>query len=202
MGRPREFCFETALEQALVVFWRHGFEGASMTELTEAMGITRPSLYASFGNKEQLFHKALDLYDRKYMGFAREALDEASARDVVERLLRGMILTATNAEYPGGCFVTNGALACSAAADPIRTEVNRRRSAFEAALRARLEKAQAADDLPAGVDPADLAQFVMIVAGGVALQAACGASRSSLARTVDIALRAWPISIAGAMNAS
>ena len=192
MGRPREFCFETALEKALVVFWRHGFEGASMTDLTDAMGITRPSLYASFGNKEQLFRKALDLYDRKYMGFIREALDEASARNVVERLLRGMIVTATDAEHPGGCLVTNGALACSAAADPIKTEVNRRRSAFEAALRGRLEKAEAANDLPVGANPADLARFVMTLAGGVSLQAACGASPASLTRTVDFALRAWP----------
>ena len=194
MGRPREFCFETALERALVVFWRHGFEGASMTELTEAMGITRPSLYASFGNKEQLFRKALDLYDRKYMGFAREALDERSARDVVERLLRGMIMTATDAEHPGGCLVTNGALACSAAADPIKTEVNKRRSAFEAALRRRLEKAEAAHDLPVGSDPADLARFVMTLAGGLSLQAACGVCRGSLTRTVEFALRAWPTS--------
>ena len=192
MGRPREFCLETALERALVVFWRHGFEGASMTELTLAMGITRPSLYASFGNKEQLFRKALDLYDRRYMGFVREALDEPSSRQVVERLLLGMVETATDAEHPGGCLVTNGALACSAAAEPIKTEVKRRRALFETVLRGRLEQAKSAHDLPSETDPDDLARFVMTLAGGVALQAACGASRTSLMRTVQFALRAWP----------
>ena len=91
MGRPREFCLEGALEKALEVFWRRGFAGASMAEITAAMGIAKPSLYAFYGNKETLFRKALDLYDRKYMGFMREALAAASSREVAAGILLGMV---------------------------------------------------------------------------------------------------------------
>ncbi len=192
MGRPREFCPDAALEKALTVFWRHGFEGASLSDLTAAMGITRPSLYATFGNKEELFGKALDLYDRKYVGFMREALDERSARVAVARILDGLVEAGTKADRPPGCMSTNGALACSAAADPVKAEVVKRRAAFETALRRRLEAAQAEGDLPASANPADLAGFVMTVAAGLAVQAAAGASRASLQRSAGLAMRAWP----------
>ena len=192
MGRPREFCVEQALEKALAVFWQHGFEGASLTELTAAMGITRPSLYATYGNKENLFHKALDLYDRKYTGFMREALEEPSSRDVVARIFNGIVEVGTHGGQSLGCMSTNGALACSTAADPVKAEVLKRRSVFEAALRRRLELAKTEGDLPADAIPADLARFVMTMAAGVAVQAAGGASRASLKRSVDLALRAWP----------
>ena len=119
MSRPREFCVEGALSKALEVFWRRGFEGTSLTDLTGAMGITRPSLYATYGNKEQLFRKALDLYDEAYMGFTQEALAAPTAKAVVEQLLTGFALAQTDAHHPPGCLQTNGALACSAAADPI-----------------------------------------------------------------------------------
>ena len=144
---------EGALSKALEVFWRRGFEGTSLTDLTEAMGITRPSLYATYGNKEQLFRHALDLYDESYMGFTREALGAPTARLVVEQLLMGFAWTQTDTHHPPGCLGTNGALACSAAADPIREEIVKRRASFETALRRRLEKARTAKDLPANCHP-------------------------------------------------
>ncbi len=192
MGRPREFCVEEALEKALTVFWQHGFEGASLSDLTAAMGITRPSLYATYGNKEELFHQALDLYDRKYAGFMREALGEGSSRDVVARVLDGIVEVGTNGGRPLGCMITNGALACSTAADPIKAEVHKRRAAFEASLRRRFEAAKAAHDLPSDAKAADLARFVMAMAAGLAVQAAGGASRASLKRSAELALRVWP----------
>ena len=192
MSRPREFCVESALSKALEVFWRRGFEGTSLTDLTDAMGITRPSLYATYGNKEQLFRQALDLYDESYMGFTREALTEPTARRVVERLLTGFALAQTDAHHPPGCLGTNGTLACSAAADPIRDEIVKRRTSFENALRRRIEKAKATGDLAEDASPADLARFVMTVANGMAIQASSGASRQSLQRVVATALRAWP----------
>ena len=192
MSRPREFCVEGALSKALEVFWRRGFEGTSLTDLTEAMGITRPSLYATYGNKEQLFRQALDLYDESYMGFTREALTEPTARRVVERLLTGFALAQTDAHHPPGCLGTNGTLACSAAADPIRDEIVKRRTSFESALRRRIEKAKAAGDLAEDANPADLARYVMTVANGMAIQASSGASRQSLQRVVATALKAWP----------
>ena len=192
MGRAKEFCVEGALTRALEVFWRHGFEGASLKDLTAAMGITRPSLYATYGNKEELFRKALDLYDERYLGFSRTALDAPSAHEVVRRLLTGFVELATGCEHPPGCMGTQGALACSTAADPIKEELFGRRRAFEAVLARRLERAKADGDLPSAESATDLARFVMTVAGGIAVQAAGGAPREALVRAAAIALRACP----------
>jgi AcrR family transcriptional regulator len=193
MGRPREFCFDGALSKALNVFWRLGFEGASLTDLTEAMGITRPSLYAAYGNKEELFRKALDLYDETYMGFAQEALTEQTARAVAERLLKGFAEAATNTDHPPGCLGTTSALVCSAAAEPIRQELVRRRASFETTLRRRFEKAKASGDLPDTAHPGDLARFIMTVAQGMSIQASAGTTRQSLQRVAATALQGWPV---------
>lgn len=192
MGRPREFCFDGALSKALHVFWRLGFEGASLTDLTEAMSITRPSLYAAYGNKEELFRKALDLYDETYMGFTQEALAEPTARAVAERLLKGFADVVTNTDHPPGCLGTTGALVCSTAAEPIRQELIRRRASFETTLRRRFEKAKVSGDLPDTANAADLAHFIMTVAYGMSIQASAGTTRQSLQRVAATALQAWP----------
>ncbi len=192
MGRAKGFCVETALGRALEVFWRHGFEGASMSALTAAMGITRPSLYATYGNKETLFRRALDLYDERHMAFTREALEAATSREVAMALLLGFAHIATDAREPRGSMDTNGTLACSAAADPIKAELVRRRGLLEDALRLRLERARVEGDLPAGQDPADLARYVLTVACGITVQAAGGATRETLERTAAVALQVWP----------
>ncbi len=192
MGRPREFCTEHALGRALELFWQRGFEGTSLSDLTAAMGITRPSLYAAYGNKEQLFRKALDLYDDVYMGFTREALQQPTARGVAERLLTGFAQAATNAGHPPGCLGTSGALACSTAAEPVRQDLVRRRRMLEAALCQRFQEAQGTADLPGGAEPAVLARFVMTIAQGMAVQGSSGASRASLETVAALALTAWP----------
>ena len=192
MARQREFCVEHALSKALEVFWRHGFEGASMSQLTAAMGITKPSLYAAYGNKEDLFRKALDLYEDVYMSFMRDALEAPTAREVVARVIGGFVELATDAQNPRGCMGISGALACSAAAEPIKEELARRRGVFEKALKHRLKSAQTQGELASSEDAGDLARFVMTFAVGVAVQAASGASRGALRRAADIALRAWP----------
>ena len=133
-GRPREFDIDQALDQALQVFWRKGFDGASLPDLTRAMGINRPSLYAAFGNKEALFRKAIDRYVAGSAAYLHAALQEPTARAAVERLLHGNIDLITAG--PRGCFLVQGAQACGATADPLRREMARRRSAVEAALRA------------------------------------------------------------------
>lgn len=164
-----------------------------MADLTSAMGITKPSLYAFYGNKEELFRKALDLYDRQYMGFMREALEAPTSREVAAGILHGMVRSTTaDGEHPPGCMSLNGALACSAAADPIKEETLRRRTILEGDLACRLERDRAGGDLPADSDPAALASFVMTVASGIAYQAASGVGGASLRTTADLALRAWP----------
>jgi AcrR family transcriptional regulator len=191
-GRPREFDIEQALDRALAVFWRKGYEGTSLPDLTRAMGINRPSLYAAFGNKEALFRRALDRYDAGPAGYVREALKEPTARAVAERLLRGTIDLLTGPRNPRGCLLVHGALACGEAAESLRQELASRRAAAEGALRRRFERALADADLPASTDPADLARYVVTVIHGMAVQAAGGTSRAALRRVADLAMRAWP----------
>jgi AcrR family transcriptional regulator len=191
-GRPRSFNIEEALDHALQVFWRKGYEGASLDELTEAMGISRPSLYGAFGDKAGLFKRALDHYEAGPTSFAREALDEPTARRVVEHLLYGALKMQTDPNTPPGCLMVHGALACGEGANAIRQELNSRRVAVEAGLRQRLVRAKAEGDLPPDANPADLARYVVTIIRGMAVQAAGGASRHELRRVVQMALRAWP----------
>jgi AcrR family transcriptional regulator len=156
------------------------------------MGINRPSLYAAFGNKETLFRKVLKRYIEGPAAYVRAALAEPTACAVAERLLSGSIDLLTDRRNPRGCLMVQGALACSEAAESVRRELVSRRVAAEVALRRRFERALAEGDLPADVDPADLARYVVIVMRGMAVQAADGASRAELQRVAEIALRAWP----------
>jgi AcrR family transcriptional regulator len=191
-GRPREFDIEKALDRALEVFWRKGYEGTSLPDLTRAMGINRPSLYAAFGNKEELFRKALDRYAEGPAGYFRQALNEPTARAVAERLLAGTADLLTDPRNPRGCLAVQGALACGEAADSVRRELIDRRAAGEAALRDRFCRAVAERDLPADVNCADLARYLVTVIHGMAVQAAGGANREELGPIVEMALRAWP----------
>ncbi|MER7582323.1 TetR/AcrR family transcriptional regulator [Kitasatospora sp. NPDC097691] len=185
-GRPRAFDAEVALDRALEVFWRQGYEGTSLADLTAAMDINRPSLYAAFGNKEQLFHKVLDRYFTSPGAFATEALEAPTTRGVVEHLIRGAVDLTTGPHTPHGCLSVNSVHACGPDSEPVRREVIARRMAGEAALRRRFERAA---DLPADADPRVLAQLVYTVTDGIAVQAASGYTRDQLHRVADLALR-------------
>jgi AcrR family transcriptional regulator len=191
-GRPREFDADRALDCALHVFWRKGYEGASLADLTKAMGINRPSMYAAFGDKEALFRKALDRYSTGPAAHVRAALNEPTARRVVERMLRGVAHALTDPRNPPGCLLVQGALACSGAAEAIRRELIVRRAQGEAQLCLRLKRAKADGDLPRNSKPADLARYVTTVTHGMTVQAAGGATHAELLRLVEMALRAWP----------
>ena len=191
-GRPRAFDPDAALERAMHVFWAKGYEGASLSNLTRAMRINRPSLYAAFGNKEQLFGKVLDRYMDGPLAYFGEALGAAKARDVVERIFLGAANMASDPRMPAGCLVVQGALACGDAARSVRKEIATRRASAKAALRRRLQRAKREGDLPPTADPAELSHYVMTVLHGMAVQGADGASRDQLRRVAQIALRAWP----------
>src|SRR5881392_4244736 len=137
LGRPRAFDPDAALERAMHVFWAKGYEGASLSNLTRAMRINRPSLYAAFGNKEQLFRKVLDRYVDGPVAYFGKALAASKARDVVEEIFLGTARMAGDPRIPAGCLMVQGALACGDA--PVRKEVAARRTAAELALRRRLQ---------------------------------------------------------------
>jgi AcrR family transcriptional regulator len=191
-GRPRAFDIDVALDRALLVFWRKGYEGATLADLTAAMGINRPSLYAAFGDKQALFRKALDRYAGEREAVLRAALDAPTARGAVERLLRLTADALTDPRKPRGCLAVQGALSCGDAAEPIRSQLSACRAAQEAAVRERFKRAQVEGDLAVEADPADLARYISTVVQGMSVQAAGGARRAELRRVAELALRAWP----------
>ncbi len=192
MGRHKQFDEGEALDAALSVFWQKGYEGTSFDSLTKATGVARPGLYSAFGNKEALFHKALDLYEAKYMGFMAEALNEPTSLKVVECILRGCVSLHTMSSAHPGCLGMNGALACSDDAESVRRELILRRTATQSALRRRLDRAQREGDLPPSADCTVLASFVMTVTQGMAVQAKAGGSKKALDGLVDHVLSTWP----------
>ena len=192
-GRPREFCTEQALTEALRLFWSKGYEGTSLSDLTEAMGITRPSLYAAFGNKEALFRKALDLYEREKLAYIGEAMKAPTAREVARHLLEGAIENmCSQCGEPRGCLGVISSMACGAEAESIREEVLVRGRKAHAALIERMNRAKEEGDLPAHIDPEGLTKFLTAILQGMAVQAGAGASREDLQRLVDTSLELWP----------
>jgi len=191
IGRPRAFDAGQALDRALEVFWRKGYEGATLCDLTAAMGINPPSLYAAFGNKEGLFRKALDRYWDLRTAFFDEALAAPAARQVAERLLYGTAKFLSDPCHPKGCLTVHGALVSGEEAGCIRQELEKRRASNQAAIRERLKRAKREGDLPADSDPAALARFLATVIEGMAVEAAGGASRKELDRVAGTALRAF-----------
>jgi len=193
-GRPREFCVEGALAAALRVFWTKGYEGTSLTDLTEAMGITRPSLYAAFGNKEALFRKALDLYQREKLNYVGKALAQGTAREVAETLLRGAVNNVSSPEEPHGCLGVITANACGEEAQSVRQEVLARGKVIREAMIERFNQAKAEGDLPAHVDVEGLTSLLFAMLQGISVQAGGGATREDLDRLVDAGLTLWPSS--------
>lgn len=191
-GRPREFDPDEALSAALQIFWKRGYEGASLADITEAMGIKKPSLYACFGNKEALFHKALDLYERENLRYMQSALEEPTARAVAGTLLRGTLAIQTRTKDPRACFGVIGLVSGSAHAESIKEEVAARQVSSMMALSGRFTRAQSEGDLPADVEPRALAAFVLAMMQGMSVQASTGASAADLAQLVDVTLRLWP----------
>jgi AcrR family transcriptional regulator len=192
LGRPRAFNRDIALEAAMRVFWAHGFEGASLTALTAAMGINRPSLYAAFGDKASLFREAVARYGAGPGRYVRRALGRTTARQVAETLLRGAVAAATDPEHPSGCLWVQGALVAGAESSSIRNEMAAIRAGGIAQVQERLERARRDGDLLAGANVEALTLFLVSVMNGIAVQANGGHGREALNGVVDLAMTAWP----------
>lgn len=190
MGRPREFDAETALDQAMEVFWRHGYEGATIAQLTEAMGINPPSLYACFGNKEGLLKAALDRYTKLRGVWMDEVVAAPTARDVAERMLMGIADKQTDPANPPGCLLVQGGIACGSGSENVPFELAARRAQNEDQLRDRFVRAKAEGDLKPGSDPAALARYVSAVSVGMGVMASSGSNREALRQVASVAVQA------------
>ncbi|MET0896737.1 MAG: TetR/AcrR family transcriptional regulator [Mycobacterium sp.] len=192
LGRPRGFDADEALERAMLVFWEQGYDGATLTDLTEAMGITRTSMYAAFGNKEELFYKALERYTEGPASYVLRAIARPTARQVAEAFLTGSVCATTNPGSPAGCLSVQGSLAAGDTGRSARDAVTSTREVGWSRLRDRFRKAVDDGDLAPGTDPGLLARFLMTVSNGIAVQAASGVDAAVLQRVADAALRQWP----------
>ncbi|WJV45870.1 TetR/AcrR family transcriptional regulator [Streptomyces flavofungini] len=192
-GRPRAFDRDTALRRAMEVFWRQGYEATSMTDLTSAMGIASPSLYAAFGSKEALFREAVTLYNATE-GSAMARMDEVpSARAAVEGVLRENARAYADRNSPSGCMIVLAATNCSAANAPVWEHLSGWRKAGAEMVARRLDRGVREGELPAGTDTEAMAAFYTTVIQGMSVQARDGATSADLDRTVDRAMAAWDV---------
>ncbi len=191
-GRPREFDRDAALRRAMEVFWRRGYEGTSISDLTAAMGINSPSLYAAFGCKEALFREAVALYDAVEGEAVERALREATTtRAAVEAMLRGSVDAYVCPEKPTGCMIVLAGTTCAQENEGVREFLSTYRRQGLDALRRRLARGVTEGDLPAGIDTAALAAYYTAVLQGLSIQARDGATRATLGAVVDCAMVAW-----------
>ena len=189
MGRPRGFDEDAALEAAMRVFWEKSYEGATMADLTEAMGINRSSIYAAFGDKESVFHRVMERYRNVRMTYMKHALAQPSLRKVLAELIHGTAEFLSLPGNPRGCLSIQGALACGTDAEPVKQAMIAWRKGGEAALKKRLQQARSEGELPPEIQPADFARYLSSVMAGLGIQAANGTTRAELRSVAEIALR-------------
>jgi AcrR family transcriptional regulator len=192
-GRPRGFDRAQALEQALTLFWERGYEGTSIADLTAAMGITPPSLYAAFGSKEALYREALSLYRARPGSITPEELaSEPTAYAAIARDLRIAAESFTSGEHPPGCMISTAVLSCAPEHRPVAETVAELRAATIGAMADRIAIGITAGELPPDTDPHALARFYGAVLQGMSVQSRDGADRAALLEIARIALAAWP----------
>jgi AcrR family transcriptional regulator len=190
IGRPREFDVTDALDSALEVFWRHGYDGTTMADLTSAMGINRAALYAAFTNKKELFYRALDHYFHVDAIHTFKALEAPTAKEVTEQYLTRSVEQLTDPNRPLGCFVLRGALVTASENSDVADHMAKVRQAVRNDLQRRYERAQADGDLPPSESPAALTLYVLTVRHGLAVMACDGSSRDDLMAVARRALAA------------
>lgn len=191
-GRARSFDADEALECALDLFARQGYEGTSIAQLTEAMGITPPSLYAAYGNKRELFDRVIERYAEHRRAYMEDVLTQPTAVLAARRFLEGAVEYDTRPGRPRGCFTVQGCLVGSPEDHDVPQALARVRARNQKTIQGRLERGIEDGDLPADTDPAALARYLSTVAQGISVQSSAGASRKELLKVASIALAAFP----------
>lgn len=192
LGRPRKFDKEIALNNALDVFRRKGFEATSMTDITQAMGINRPSVYAAFGNKEALFALALERYVAGPIAYLKDVLEEKTSREVVRQMLMKSADLLTCLEKPTGCLVINSSISSELEAAGIQEQIVMALHQNERKLQGRFEQAIAEGDLPPETDANLLAKYITTIHKGMSIQASHGSNKEELIGVINVVLASWP----------
>jgi AcrR family transcriptional regulator len=193
-GRPRNFDKAKALDTALKLFWKHGYEGTSMAMLTEAIGVNVASLYAAFGAKESLFLQCVERYSELNGDLYHESFKKKAAREVARSILEGEVQLVTRRGTPDGCLMVQGALATSPQVEKIRQRMAQMRAMAEKWMADRFRQAVAEGDLQSDTDPAALACYLMTLNSGLAVQAKSGVDKKRLLKVVELVMRGWPVS--------
>jgi AcrR family transcriptional regulator len=193
MARPREFDEDLVLDKAMQEFWSKGYEGTSLQDLLDAMGLTKSSLYQAFGSKEALFEKVVERYRSGHASYRSAALEEPTPRRIAERLLYGAAQLHSGGSTPTGCLELNASLACSPASEQVRASIVKVRAAFRRKLRDRLRTlVEAGARLPAGLDPESAALLLTTTMLGMGAQARSGCGAAELRQVARAALLCWP----------
>lgn len=193
-GQGRKFDVDTALDEAMRLFWIHGYEGTSIAELTKAMNISPPSLYKAYGDKRRLFDRVVERYVHGPGAWMNEVFDTAgTTRELVRGLLLGAARHYANPDEPGGCLVINAG--STATDDSVVEMVRRQRNSNIDRLRVRLEEGRAAGELPLDVDPRDAAEFLGSAVQGMSVRARDGATVAQLESAAALAARAFGMTL-------
>jgi AcrR family transcriptional regulator len=188
-GRPIGFDKDEALEAAMLLFWERGYEGTSMADLTQAMGLNPSSIYAAFGDKHALFQLVVKRYMEKRAQYAGKALEEPTLERFVRALFDNTVAFLTTPGHPPTCMTLAGAVGCSVDAKPARDIMTEIRKQNQAALRQRLLKARKSGELSKDVDLDDYTRYLSAIIAGLSIQAANGSTKAELRRTAQMALR-------------
>ena len=189
MGRPRAFDVDAALDAALKVFWAKGYEGTTVSDLTREMGLNMSSLYAAFGDKENLFRQVAARYAADASALYEKALGRATLYEALSDLFSAIVEFLNRPGYPPGCLTVMGALATSSTAAPVQQLLLQMRTRGQLRLQRRCQEAKKAGELAKGTDVAAFARYLATILWGLMVQGASGATKGQMQGIADAALR-------------